>query len=83
VAPECGNAKSLASADMEHSSVMIRQKQSEQTPAKPGAEKPQSKPQDVKEIGGRMGPEPTRYGDWEVDGRDVGSVPSRFFENCA
>jgi hypothetical protein len=53
VAPECGNAKSLASADMEHSSVMIRQKQSEQTPAKPGAEKPQSKPQDVKEIGGR------------------------------
>jgi len=52
VAPECGNAKSLASADMEHGSVMIRQKQSEQAP-KPGAEKPQSKPQDVKEIGGR------------------------------
>jgi hypothetical protein len=50
VAPECGNAKSLASADMEHGS--IRQKQSEQAP-KPGAEKPQSKPQDVKEIGGR------------------------------
>ena len=21
------------------------------------------------EIGGRKGPEPTRYGDWEVDGR--------------
>jgi len=52
VAPECGNAKSLASADMEHGSVMIRQKQSEQAP-KPGAEKPQSKPQDVKEIDGR------------------------------
>ena len=27
-------------------------------------------PQEVaKEIGGPKGPEPTRYGDWEVDGR--------------
>jgi hypothetical protein len=24
-----------------------------------------------KEIGGRKGPEPTRYGDWEIDGRCV------------
>ena len=26
-------------------------------------------PQKPAEIGGRNGPEPTRYGDWEVDGR--------------
>lgn len=24
-----------------------------------------------KEIGGRQGPEPTRYGDWEKDGRCI------------
>ncbi len=31
-----------------------------------------AKPEDVKrpkEIGGPKGPEPTRYGDWEVNGR--------------
>ena len=33
-------------------------------PAKPGA------PQEIaKEIGGPSGPEPTRYGDWERNGR--------------
>jgi len=31
-------------------------------PAKPEAKRP-------KEIGGPKGPEPTRYGDWEVNGR--------------
>jgi hypothetical protein len=31
-------------------------------PSKPVTEKP-------KEIGGPKGPEPTRYGDWEVGGR--------------
>ena len=30
--------------------------------------KPAAKEQPV-EIGGRKGPEPTRYGDWEVNGR--------------
>jgi len=34
------------------------------TPA-PAAEKP------VPEVGGRKGPDPTRYGDWEKDGRCV------------
>ena len=33
-------------------------------PPAPGAAAPQ-------EIGGRKGPEPTRYGDWEKDGRCV------------
>ena len=28
-------------------------------------------PKKVKEIGGRKGPEPTRYGDWEKNGRCV------------
>ena len=34
--------------------------------APPGPTGPTQKPG---EIGGRKGPEPTRYGDWEVDGR--------------
>ena len=37
---------------------------------KPAAETPKAKPL-AKEIGGRDGPEPTRYGDWEVGGRCV------------
>ena len=28
-------------------------------------------PEKVKEIGGRKGPEPTRYGDWEKSGRCI------------
>lgn len=36
------------------------------------AEKPAGKQADkVEEIGGPSGPEPTRYGDWEVNGRCV------------
>ncbi|PCJ43091.1 MAG: DUF1674 domain-containing protein [Alphaproteobacteria bacterium] len=29
---------------------------------------PKKKPEPSKEIGGRKGPEPTRYGDWENNG---------------
>ena len=32
-------------------------------------EPPEPKPQPVREIGGAKGPEPTRYGDWEHNGR--------------
>lgn len=33
-------------------------------------EKPQTQPENrEEEIGGPKGPEPTRYGDWEVNGR--------------
>jgi hypothetical protein len=44
--------------------------------AKPRDEKPapesDAKPEDKpKEIGGRKGPDPTRFGDWEKDGRCV------------
>ena len=28
-------------------------------------------PETVPEIGGRKGPDPTRYGDWEKDGRCI------------
>ncbi len=28
-------------------------------------------PPKVREIGGRKGPDPTRYGDWEKDGRCI------------
>ncbi|MGE0734890.1 MAG: DUF1674 domain-containing protein [Alphaproteobacteria bacterium] len=34
-------------------------------PARPAA----AKPPPVAEIGGPKGPEPTRYGDWEIGGR--------------
>ena len=37
----------------------------------PAPKKPKSKPGAVQEIGGRKGPDPTRYGDWEVNGRCV------------
>lgn len=33
-------------------------------PAAPAPERP-------REVGGRPGPEPTRYGDWEKDGRCI------------
>jgi hypothetical protein len=36
---------------------------------KPEAPKPASKTQLPPEIGGPKGPEPTRYGDWEKNGR--------------
>jgi hypothetical protein len=32
-------------------------------------EKPAQAPPRPKEVGGPKGPEPTRYGDWEVGGR--------------
>jgi hypothetical protein len=37
---------------------------------KPAETKPETKPAPMpKEIGGPKGPEPTRYGDWEKNGR--------------
>jgi len=46
------------------------------TPEKPAApppdqskQEPAAKPETPREIGGPKGPEPTRYGDWEVNGR--------------
>lgn len=39
-------------------------------PAKPvPSEKPPEKPKKVEEIGGPPGPEPTRYGDWQFNGK--------------
>lgn len=40
--------------------------------AKTGAPKDRAaKPGRIEEIGGRDGPDPTRYGDWEKDGRCI------------
>ncbi|MCK9487891.1 MAG: DUF1674 domain-containing protein [Xanthomonadales bacterium] len=33
--------------------------------------KPAPAPERAEEIGGRKGPEPTRYGDWEKNGRCI------------
>jgi hypothetical protein len=44
--------------------------QSEDSPASPPEPNgPKHKPVLPKEIGGQKGPEPTRYGDWEKNGR--------------
>ncbi|HMM56233.1 MAG: DUF1674 domain-containing protein [Xanthomonadales bacterium PRO7] len=40
------------------------------TPAQ-GPAKPMPVPERPAEIGGRDGPEPTRYGDWEKNGRCI------------
>jgi len=49
-----------------------QQKQPEQPPAdeasSPSPPEPKPKP---REIGGRDGPEPTRFGDWEKNGRCI------------
>lgn len=37
-------------------------------PVTPPAGKPTGETTRAKEVGGRDGPEPTRYGDWEVKG---------------
>lgn len=40
----------------------------------PGDAKPAAKPAEpgtVEEVGGRDGPDPTRYGDWEFKGRCI------------
>jgi hypothetical protein len=39
----------------------------EPEPAK--SDDPEASPPKPREIGGPKGPEPTRYGDWEVNGR--------------
>jgi hypothetical protein len=41
----------------------------EQEPVKTPAEPPADAGKQPREIGGPKGPEPTRYGDWEVNGR--------------
>ena len=47
-------------------------KKTEAEPAKPEPEKPvppPPQPKKVEEIGGPPGPEPTRYGDWQFNGK--------------
>lgn len=37
----------------------------------PGSAPPARRPESTPEIGGRGGPEPTRFGDWEKNGRCI------------
>ncbi len=41
----------------------------EQAKAEPAKPAPPAKPKKVEEIGGPPGPEPTRYGDWQFNGK--------------
>lgn len=43
-------------------------KEKPQKPKRDGTNAPKEAPA---EIGGRKGPDPTRYGDWEINGRAV------------
>jgi hypothetical protein len=49
----------------------MEKRKEKQEPSPKPAEKPAAKPAATEEVGGRKGPEPTRYGDWEVNGRCV------------
>lgn len=40
-------------------------------PLPPAAAPPLASPNGPREVGGRQGPEPTRYGDWELRGRCI------------
>ncbi|XP_050221760.1 uncharacterized protein LOC126671956 [Mercurialis annua] len=55
------------------SSSSQKQPQSDQIPNKKNGDKNEPKnkqnPKDTEEFGGPKGPEPTRYGDWERNGR--------------
>ena len=49
-------------------------KPSEATESEPKPKQPPASPapqKKVPEIGGPKGPEPTRYGDWEINGRCI------------
>jgi hypothetical protein len=48
----------------------MQEKQPEQPPADATPKVPPPTPR-PREIGGRDGPEPTRYGDWEKNGRCI------------
>jgi hypothetical protein len=49
---------------------MTDTKKPEADAAKPESSKPiPEKPKKVEEIGGPPGPEPTRYGDWQFNGK--------------
>ena len=48
-----------------------QEKQPDQPPADATPAPPAARAERPREIGGRDGPEPTRYGDWEKDGRCI------------
>lgn len=51
---------------------MTKQRSDAAEPSLPARDKPAAeKPQRPREIGGPKGPEPTRYGDWEIGGRCI------------
>jgi hypothetical protein len=52
-----------------HMPSMSEDKDQDQPAQRQVTEKPPVSPPMPKEIGGPKGPEPTRYGDWEVNGR--------------
>jgi hypothetical protein len=57
---------------MRYIAGMTRQRSDATEPSLPAPDKPaDQKPPSPREIGGPKGPEPTRYGDWEIGGRCI------------
>ena len=73
VAPQPVAAKCLAGSAGGSISKEMSTRKPEAEPAPPPAAQPEQNrtPPKPEEIGGRKGPDPTRYGDWEKDGRCV------------
>jgi hypothetical protein len=63
-----GRLNRCASAPRRHIRIM---KKAPDDKDKSRPSEPKEKPAAPREIGGRKGPEPTRYGDWEKDGRCI------------
>jgi len=51
--------------------VLCMAEPAKEAPQTAATKTPAKKPPPPKEIGGPPGPEPTRYGDWEKDGRCI------------
>jgi len=51
--------------------VLCMAEPAKEAPQTAATKTPAKKPAPPKEIGGPPGPEPTRYGDWEKDGRCI------------
>jgi hypothetical protein len=61
----------MANSKTERPSAVKPADSSKDEPKAPKATKASGTAQTVEEIGGRDGPDPTRYGDYEKDGRCV------------
>ena len=63
-----GRSSRLAARAASRNMVLMSQKDEKPAPRETVDKTPAERPR-PREIGGPKGPEPTRYGDWEINGR--------------